>query len=131
MTAPRITAEAFYMLQAQAEAKGHRLTRSESNGTTRVWLDGREVVSLDDLEAIVMHARNAIHPPIVPTWPGVDLAALLDGNCCACGAAKASRQAETCDACAVDATLCARLASVIAATPEGITAALIERASRP
>jgi hypothetical protein len=64
--APLLTAEAFADLQRRALLKGLRLTRSEANGETRVWLNGREVLSLDDLEAIIVHARSPWDRPLAP-----------------------------------------------------------------
>lgn len=64
--APRLSGEAFADLQRRAALKGLRLTRSESNGETRVWLNGREVLTLDELEVIIVHAASAWDVPLAP-----------------------------------------------------------------
>ena len=64
MSGPRITPEAWADLQRRAQLKGLRLTRSESYGHIRVWLNGREVLSIDDLEAIIVHARSPWDRPL-------------------------------------------------------------------
>jgi len=56
---PRFTAEAFADLQRRALLKGITLRRSESFGHVRVWAGAREVMSIDDLEAIVNAAAPA------------------------------------------------------------------------
>ncbi len=66
MSGPRITPEAWADLQRRAQLKGLRLTLSESNGETRVWLNGHEVLTLDALEAIVVHARSPWDRPLAP-----------------------------------------------------------------
>lgn len=66
----------------------------------------------------------------VGSWRGVDVDALMRGECCACGAAKPLRQAKACEACAGDAALCEKLATTLAGTPQGLTEAAIARAAK-
>ena len=62
--APLLSAEAFADLQRRALLKGLRLTRSESNGETRVWVNGHEILHLEDVEAVIVHAASPWDRPL-------------------------------------------------------------------
>jgi len=60
----RLTAEAFIDLQRRAERIGLTLRRTESEGQTRIFVNGRELLNLDDIEAVVTAVAVPRHDPL-------------------------------------------------------------------